>query len=499
MSQGRTLSRRAFLQGLAAGVVVGGVGVGGTLTTLRMAEPVYWKMPERWDLEADVVIAGFAVAGASAAIEAAENKASVLVLDKSPTPGGNSVMSGGNMAVINSSAQRERNLVMEVAVWNRSVTRVMKETHWEQVFPTERDMKYMENCGKEVGDWLRNLGIEYELVTPTLIRNKGGGPGLTSVLQKAARERGARVETEFKVTQLVARPDNNMVLGVVGEKGGNRLFVKARRAVVLATGPFSANKDLLKLYSPIGYHALPITAAVSTGEGLLMAQALGAAVANLYHISGFPAIPKVNARFRPQGISAIFVNEKGYRFVSEAEHFEVLNDRIFYQPGQHAWLITDSEQLKKSTGKGISTALSEDLAKEVEQGIVIRAPTLEALADSIKVHKENFLRTVRTWNEWAKTIKRDPDFGRTDSPTFTFSPIENPPFYAVELVPSISGTNGGLVADGESRVINVHGKPIPRLYAAGDIVAGGMISHLGEAIFFGRIAGRNAAREQPWA
>lgn len=480
-------------------MAIGGVGVGGALTVMRVAEPIYWKMPERWDLEADVVVAGFGVAGASAAIEAAENKVSVMVLDKSPTPGGNSVMSGGNMGVINSSVQRERGLLMEPAAWGRSVVRVMKETHWEQIFPTERDMKYIENSGKEVGDWLRNFGIEYEFVIPTLLRNKGGGPALVSALQKAARERGVRVETEFKVIQLVARPDTNAVLGVVGEKGGSRLFVKARRGVVLSTGPFSANKEMLKLYSPIGYRALPITAAISTGEGLIMAQALGAAVANLHHISGFPAIPKVNARFRPQGISAIFVNEKGYRFVNEAEHFEILNDKIFYQPGHHAWLVTDSEQLKKSTGKGISTTLSEDLTREVEQGVVYRAPSLEALADAIKIDRSSFLRTVRTWNEWAKATKVDPDFGRVDSPTFTFSPIESPPFYAVELVPSISGTNGGLLADGESRVLSVHGKPIPRLYAAGDIVAGGMISHLGEAIFFGRIAGRNVSKEQPWS
>lgn len=499
MSQSQTLSRRAFLQGLAAGVVVGGVGVGGVLTAVRMGEPVYWKMPERWDLEAEVVVVGFGVAGASAAIEAAENKVSVLVLDKSPTPGGNSVMSGGNIGIINSSIQVERNMSMEPATWSRSVVRVMKETHWEQVFPTERDMKYIENCGKEVGDWLRGFGIDYEFVIPTLLRTKGGGPGLVSALQKAAREKGARVETEFKVVQLVARPDNNAVLGVVGEKGGSRLFVKAKRAVVLATGPFAANKEMLKLYSPIGHQALPVTAAISTGEGLLMSQALGAAVANLHHISGFPAIPKVNVRFRPQGISAIFVNEKGYRFVNEAEHFEVLNHSIFYQPGHHAWLITDSEQLKKSTGKGISTALSEDLAREVEQGVAYKAPSLAALAEVIKVNKDNLLRTVSTWNEWAKTTKRDPDFGRADSPTFTFSPIESPPFYTVELVPSISGTNGGVLADGESRVLNVQGKPIPRLYAAGDVVAGGMISHLGESIFFGRVAGRNASREQPWS
>ncbi|MEM4189023.1 MAG: hypothetical protein QW544_00725 [Candidatus Caldarchaeum sp.] len=93
-----------------------------------------------------------------------------------------------------------------------------------------------------------------------------------------------------------------------------------------------------------------------------------------------------------------------------------MNEEIFLQPGSHAWLVTDSEQVKKSTGKGISTTFSDDLSQEVAQGIVIKADTLEALADVIKVNKTNFIKTVMTWNEWAAKDKKDPDFGRTDSP-----------------------------------------------------------------------------------
>ncbi|MEM0481553.1 MAG: FAD-dependent oxidoreductase [Nitrososphaerota archaeon] len=497
MSQKPVFSRRSFLQGLAAGVVVGGAAVGASWGVFQQMQPVYWKPPERWDLESDVVVVGFGVAGSAAAIEAAANGASVIVIDKSSTPGGNGVMSGGNMGVVNSSIQREKNMQTDPAQWYKSVQALMKATHWEPPFP-DRDMKYVEKVGVDVGDWLPTLGVEYDLVTPTLLRTKGGGSALVSALQKAAKDKGVRVETELKVVQLVARPDTTMVMGVVGERNGSRVFVKARRAVVLTTGSFSANKDLLKHLSPVGYHAVPITSAVSTGDGLLMAQALGAAIINTYHISGFPAIAKINSRYRYRGISAIFVNEKGYRFVNEGAHFDILNEEIFYQPGSHAWLVTDSEQVKKSTGKGISTAFSEDLSKEVTQGVVIKADSLEALAEAIKVNKANFLKTVEAWNEWANKDKKDPDFGRADSPDFTFSPIQTPPFYAVELVPSISETNGGLLADAESRVINANGKPIPRLYAAGDVVAEGLISHLGESIFFGRVAGRNAAREQPW-
>ncbi|MEM2023394.1 MAG: FAD-dependent oxidoreductase [Candidatus Caldarchaeum sp.] len=497
MAQRPAFSRRSFIQGLAAGVVVGGVAVGAPLGILQRPEPVYWKPPEKWDMEADVVVVGFGVAGSAAAVEAADKGASVIVLDKSSTPGGNGVMSGGNIGVINSSIQKEKNLVSNPADWYKSVQALMKATHWEPPFP-DRDMKYIENAGRDIGDWLAGLGVEYESVAATTLRTKGGGAGLVSALQKAAKNKGVRVETEMKAVQLVARPDTNMVLGVVAERAGQRVFIKTRRAVVLTTGGFAANKELLKYYSTTGYHSVPITSAVSSGDGILMALALGAAIVNTYHISGFPAIAKINARYRYRGISAIFVNEKGYRFCNEGDHFDILNEEIFLQPGSHAWLVTDSEQVKKSTGKGISTTFSDDLSQEVAQGIVIKADTLEALADAIKVNKQNFIKTVTTWNEWAAKDKRDLEFGRTDSPAFTFSPIKTPPFYAVELVPSVSETNGGVLADAESRVISVTGKPIPRLYAAGDVAAEGLVSHLGESIFFGRVAGRNAASEQPW-
>lgn len=232
-------SRRAFLQGLAAGVVVGGAAVGGSLTLLRR-EPVYWRMPERWDIEADVVIAGFGVAGAAAAAEAAGGGASVIVFDKSPTPGGNGAMSGGNISLVNSSIQREKGLAVDPDTWLSSVRPVMEKTFWEPSFP-ERETKYVANAGKEVGDWLFELGLEYDSVASTTLRVKGGGPALVSALQKTARSRGVRVETEAKVVlvQLVARPDNIMVLGAIAERNGSRLFVKARKAVILTTGGFA--------------------------------------------------------------------------------------------------------------------------------------------------------------------------------------------------------------------------------------------------------------------
>ncbi|MEM3111360.1 MAG: FAD-dependent oxidoreductase [Candidatus Caldarchaeum sp.] len=129
MAQRPAFSRRSFIQGLAAGVVVGGVAVGAPLGILQRPEPVYWKPPEKWDMEADVVVVGFGVAGSAAAVEAADKGASVIVLDKSSTPGGNGVMSGGNIGVINSSIQKEKNLVSNPADWYKSVQALMKATH----------------------------------------------------------------------------------------------------------------------------------------------------------------------------------------------------------------------------------------------------------------------------------------------------------------------------------------------------------------------------------
>ncbi|MFQ5870718.1 MAG: FAD-dependent oxidoreductase [Candidatus Geothermarchaeales archaeon] len=494
------MRRRDFLKGVAAGAAVGIVGGGLAGYSVAPTPEVYWKLPYKWDLEADVVVLGFGAAGAAAAIEAASKDASVIVLDKAATPGGTTLMSGASMHVWNSEVQEAKGMHVDVQEEVRLEQEALKRSHWEQPYP-QRIFRFVTTSGQEVGDWLEELGMTFASVSPSSLRGEGGGAGLTSLLRDVAESKGIAVQTETEAVQLVARPDSKMVLGVVAEAGGAELFVKALRGVVNACGGFSASKEMLKLSSPVGYAAIPMTAETSTGDGIRLAQALGAALSGMHIAGAPPAVLEAGSRMQYYGrrISAIFVNERGNRFCDEGGPSREINEAVFLQLGSHAWLITDSTQVAESKGSGIHSSFSDDLSNEVSAGMVMAAESIEDLAEAIEVDPENLRTTVETWNSWAKTEKKDRGYGRVDKPTFTFSTIEGPIFYAVELVPCINETLGGLVADAESRVIDAEGIPVPRLYAAGDVVREGAVSTIGEALFFGKLAGRNAASESPWA
>jgi succinate dehydrogenase/fumarate reductase flavoprotein subunit len=493
-------NRRRFLKGAALGVVVGAVGSSVPLTALTGRQEIYWKIPERWDRETDVAVLGFGAAGASAAIEAASNRANVLVLDKAATPGATTFMSGGNFVALNARIQREKGLDQDVQAYYNHVKEEMERVHWAQLFPEERDMKYIARSGEELADWLELMGVSFSRVTGTSLAVEGGGPKLMGLLQKAAAEKGAVIESETAATQLIARPDSGTVLGVVGTQNGTKLFIKARRGVVITTGGFSVNKEMLKQHNPVGYASVPTTAETNTGDGIAMVQALGGATSAMHVASGPPAILQAGSRMQYFGMrtSSIYVNERGNRFCDESGPAEEQNDLIFGQTGSHAWLLTDSAQLAKSKGRGIHSSFSDDLEREVSLGKVKKG-TLDSLATQLLVGRENLLVTINRWNEWAKNGKQDRDFGRPDSPTFSFVALEGPTYYGVEIVPGISETLGGVIANGDSAVIDVEGKLIPKLYAAGDVVAEGLISTLGEAMFFGKMAGRKAAEEAPWS
>jgi succinate dehydrogenase/fumarate reductase flavoprotein subunit len=360
-----------------------------------------------------------------------------------------------------------------------------------------------------------------------------GGPKLYKIVHDHLAKRGIEIRLATPARRLVADPATREVRGVRIAANGAERTIEARRGVVLASGGFEGNADMKAQFLE-GKPVLNAAARTNTGDGIRMAQDLGAALWHMWHIHGaygfrhtdlaypyairlkrFPDwFPGEQHRARVK-MAWILLDQDGRRFMSEyqpytqdtgvrpLQHYDPVRQRF---PRNPAFMICDEAGRKMyplgkatSNDKGIRYDWSEDNLREVELGILTRADTLEGLAIRLDLEPEAVVASVSRWNEQCGS-RRDGDFGR---PGGTLTPIRTPPFYGAPVWATLSNTQGGPVHDAESRIIDVWGKPIPRLYAAGEL--GSSFGHLylsggniAECFVTGRIAGRNAAALAAW-
>jgi succinate dehydrogenase/fumarate reductase flavoprotein subunit len=321
-----------------------------------------------------------------------------------------------------------------------------------------------------------------------------------------------------------------MVTGVIAQSGDQEIAIKARRAVILATGGFEQNEWLQMQYlqgKPF-YSMAPLT---HTGDGIIMAQKVGAALWHMWHIHGsygfkYPEFPIAFRHFfagfrNPQRkMPWIVVDKYGRRYMNEYQPapqdtghraMELLDPDIPGYSRIPSYIIFDGEGRKRGPlAKPLSLGVhiyewSKDNMQEVEKGWILEADSIHDLALKINKTPENqslmdaelIEETISRWND---SVKRGKDWLRR--PQGTMIPIKTPPFYAAEVWPTISNTQGGPVHNVRQQVIDALGDPIPHLYAVGEL--GSFFSHiyelagnLGECLSSGRIAGTYAAAEGP--
>lgn len=348
---------------------------------------------------------------------------------------------------------------------------------------------------------------------------RGCGQGLIGRLLRGCLDVGVTIVTRHRATAL--QTEDGRVIGVhVDTAGGLRTF-RATGGVILATGGFDWDRDLVRAFVR---GPLERTAAVptNTGDGLKMAMRVGAALGTMREAWWVPMIDVVTddgrttswqvngERSRPR---TIMVNKRGERFTNEAANynalgsaFHVVDVATFDYPNHPAWMVFDHGYLEKFPMAGHSAA-------RPTPSWMVEAQTLPELADLIGVPADALTATVARWNNHARA-GRDPDFGRGDSvhdrywgdpevgdvPAATMGPIDRAPFYAVTVRSGALGTKGGPRTDTHGRVLEVDGRPIDGLYAAGNAMAsvmgmtyGGAGGTLGPAMIFGYLAGRHAA------
>lgn len=529
----------------------------------------------QWDSEIDVVVLGSGGAGLAAALTAAASGAAVAIYEKAATVGGTTAVSGGitwipahdRMAGADLSVEdalkyleaqslgaMDRELV-ETFVRTGPAMLNFLEQHSDLRFDIAEgfpDYKPELPGGRpgggrslaaapfdlaELGEWggritsfpvdFSNVGIDAETkarihatVDESLAQPCVAGTALIAGLLKGLLDRGVEPVTEARAVELLGSADG--IVGVRINHGGNDIRVRARRAVILATGGFEWDAGLVEAYL-----RGPMRGAVSppnnTGDGLRMAMAHGADLSNMGEAWWVPIvqIPGDTLGGKPRSRSvrlertrprSIIVNRAGKRFLNEAGEynsmagpFHHLDPRAGYL-NDPAWIVFDAQHLKRYGFLGVGP-------DGPAPGWFNESPTLEQLADKIGVDPAGLVVTVDAWNRNVEQ-EHDPDFGRGASaydkywgdPTAaspalqTLGPLDTAPFYAVPVAVGAMGTKGGPRTDRDGRVLHVSGKVIPGLFAAGNAMAGvtgkaygGAGGTLGPAMTFGHRSGYAAA------
>lgn len=500
------------------------------------------KVQEAWDLEFDVVVIGYGFAGGWAAMTAHDSGASVAIFEKMRHFGGNSILAGGGCAY---GTDYEATLAhLEATSGGATDQRVLG------VFAREMcDLKpELDKFAASVGTTTRKArgGPTYPYPGAHAISicdfkpsaDYHGFPWVTGasagavhfwILHENVTRRGIPQYYGSPAERLITDCDGT-VIGVAVRREGRELRVRSLRGVILASGGFEHNANLITQHMRLR-EAYAMSPLGNTGDGVLMAQKAGAALWHMWHVHGsygfrLPGVPVAIRTpfggFRNDPSRAgtgrkmpwIAVDKFGKRFMNEwprAAADTPIRDLDCYDfdlldyPRIPCYLIFDEEGRKlgpigdpKFNDESLSYEWSEDNLRELASGTITRHESIQELATAIRVDRNALSATVARWNDHC-AHGTDSDFGRTPD---AMMPLLSPPFYAIEAWPIISNTQGGPVHDAAQRVLDPYGEPIPHLYEAGEL--GSIWGHvyllagnITEAVIGGRIAGREAAAETP--
>jgi fumarate reductase flavoprotein subunit len=446
--------------------------------------------------DADVIVVGSGAAGLMAAVEAADAGASVIVVESEPQTGGSTRLSGAYVALC------------ETALQPGSKAEFLEDLLHSHHDDCQEDLSrlYVEEAP---ATWRRldELGIRFVRTFQFAHMSKpwahelsgddmGGGAEIVTRLEAAARERGVRIMTSTRVRRLTTK--DGRVTGVLAERDGVEAAFAARRGVILATGGFTRNAELIRNFGrPGADRMLALTGQGSRGDGLLMGMSLGAGIS--YMTAGVaptsPSDPATGKGCMVLYAGAIALNRAGKRFCRESDLYIDTCWAALAQPDGAFVQVYD---------RAMREAYADTMMGKVLTGFEeIEAPTLEELAGRLVPHgfdAAGVLAAVARYNGGVAK-GADPDFGRTNlvGTSGERRPIGNGPFYAALCMAGTTHFNGGLTVDTQMRVRDVFGDPIPGLHAAGETTGGfhgaGYMSgtFVGMALIFGRVAGRTAA------
>jgi len=457
----------------------------------RPAEPVVGEE------EHDIVVVGAGTAGLSAAIEAHDLGADVVVLEKMDKPSGNSIYAVGIVAGL-SRYQKEAGIEDSKELFFKDWMEYTQGMAIPELVNT-----YIDNISDAI-DWLTNLGVKWQLpltVSPPPMRGRGhtvigGGLALVNALLEAANKRGIKILYNHKAVRLLWNEKMEVVGVRVLTPQGLKDF-KARGGVILTYGGFHANQDYVTAYMGGDVARMPYRGSpYNTGDLMESLKQLGAKLIWLDQFHAGPIEPrtKINPVLVIENARVgVIVNVQGLRYVDEGETYVMIAKATAKQPLNKAFVIVDSEGAKNTY---VANIIKQYRAAGVD---VPEANTIEELAGKMGVPPENLRKTIDEYNravrEGREMYLSPPCTQRLKVTPVT---IEKPPFYAIVFSGGITATFGGPLINTKAQVLNTEDKPIPGLYAAGNAAAGLFFynyiggTQLGACVVFGRIAARDA-------
>ena len=489
-------------------------------------------------VDADVVVVGAGGAGMTAAITAAAEGKSVVILESQSMVGGNSVRATGGMNAgktvyqdeneFGESAGVEKTLktAAEKYADNETITALAKTVseQWAayQANPTGyfdsvelmeldtmiggkgiNDPELVETlCANSADaiDWLDEHGITLHNVSsfggasvkrihrPVNAEGKTVSVGsyMIPLLQENCEKAGVKMMLDTTATEILTDA-NGAAVGVKATGASGETVTVNAKAVVLATGGFGANLDMVVKYKPELKGFMTTNAPGIQGQGIEMAQAIGAATVDMDQIQIHPTVEANTAALITEGLrgdGAILINEEGKRFIDEVGTRDVVSAAEIAQTGSYSWLVVDQAMADASSV----------IQGYIKKGYTVTGSTYEELGKAMGVDAAAFAETMEKWNGYVEA-KNDPDFGRT---SFA-NPLNTAPYYAVKVTAGVHHTMGGLKINANTEVLNEKGEVIPGLFAAGEVTGGvhGANRLGGNAVadftVFGRIAGAAAS------
>lgn len=461
------------------------------------------------------MVVGAGIAGLSAAWEAAQAGARVTVVDMWSIFGGHAVMSHGGLCIVGTPDQEARGI-------RDSPDLAYKDfLDWGEDPRPEWVRYYVQNSRREIYDWLTGMGVTFDAVTrdagnsvPRFHETRGRGLNLVSPIYKDCLARGVRFRFNLEVTGLVV--EGGRVTGVRGRdmRTGTEETLRGS-ALVLATGGFQSNLEMVRAYWPAPLPFPPrmlIGSGVnSVGSGLGMARQAGGVLEKLDHQWNYatglpdPRDPTRRRGLNASNIASIWVNAEGRRFVNESLSDKFRLPALLAQAGASYWAIFDEAAKRQFWVSGSDWGDFATIERLIFRNpkLVQQAPTLAALAKQTGLPEAALVATLGRYNE-SVAAGEDVDFGRfgpgrEERPR----PIETPPYYAVRFFPLSRKSMGGVRIDAGARVVGQDARPLGGLYAAGELTglagingkAGLEGTFLGPSIVTGRMAGRTAVAD----
>lgn len=489
-------------------------------------------------VEADVVVVGAGGAGMTAAITAAGEGKSVVILESQSMVGGNSVRATGGMNAgktvyqdeneFGESAGVEKTLktAAEKYADNETITALAKTVSEQWAAYQANPTGYFDSVelmeldtmigGKGINDpelvetlcensadaidWLDEHGITLHNVSsfggasvkrihrPVNAEGKTVSVGsyMIPLLQENCEKAGVKMMLDTTATEILTDA-NGAAVGVKATGASGETVTVNAKAVVLASGGFGANLDMVVKYKPELKGFMTTNAPGIQGQGIEMAQAIGAATVDMDQIQIHPTVEANTAALITEGLrgdGAILINEEGQRFIDEVGTRDVVSAAEIAQTGSYSWLVVDQAMVDASSV----------IQGYIKKGYTVTGETYEELGEAMGVDAAAFAETMEKWNGYVEA-KNDPDFGRT---SFA-NPLNTAPYYAVKVTAGVHHTMGGLKINANTEVLNEKGEVIPGLFAAGEVTGGvhGANRLGGNAVadftVFGRIAGAAAS------